>query len=85
MDVFLATAICEELPGCLQSSSKSTFLVLIGTNNLGAGFSVEQTVKGIMAVAEWLLENTQGRGSDGWICSDEFGAGPRTARIGQSC
>ncbi|CAK9073995.1 unnamed protein product, partial [Durusdinium trenchii] len=51
----------KELPGCLQSSSKSTFLVLIGTNNLGAGFSVEQTVKGIMAVAEWLLENTQGR------------------------
>ena len=37
-----------------------TFMVLIGTNNLGAHFDVASTVKGIKAVVTWLLEHTQG-------------------------
>lgn len=37
-----------------------TFMVLIGTNNLGAHFDVASTVEGIQEVVTWLLEHTQG-------------------------
>ena len=47
-----------ELPSCPLDA---IFLVLIGTNNLGAGYSIESTTRGIMAVVDWLLLNTPNR------------------------
>eukprot|EP00934_Nitzschia_sp_Nitz4_P008834 Nitzschia sp. Nitz4//scaffold69_size99277//34852//35877//NITZ4_004628-RA/size99277-processed-gene-0.57-mRNA-1//1//CDS//3329556700//8824//frame0 len=38
----------------------SIFVVMIGTNNLGAGELPGPTVKGVLAVAEYLLSNTKG-------------------------
>ena len=45
----------------LRDDAAATYLLHIGTNNLGKGFTEEQTSRGILAVAKWLLENTSGR------------------------
>jgi len=37
------------------------FVVLIGTNNLGAGHLPDEAARGVLAVAEYLLEYTRGR------------------------
>mmetsp|Transcript_7436 Transcript_7436/g.24524 ORF Transcript_7436/g.24524 Transcript_7436/m.24524 type:complete len:343 (+) Transcript_7436:4046-5074(+) len=50
----------RELPECALNTNVS-FVVLIGTNNLGAGFLPEDTARGVAAVVDWLLSNTQGR------------------------
>ena len=38
----------------------ATFLILIGTNNLGAGFSAPETAKGILAVVDSVLAKSRG-------------------------
>eukprot|EP00588_Corethron_pennatum_P013320 CAMPEP_0194273018 /NCGR_PEP_ID=MMETSP0169-20130528/6441_1 /TAXON_ID=218684 /ORGANISM="Corethron pennatum, Strain L29A3" /LENGTH=329 /DNA_ID=CAMNT_0039015835 /DNA_START=184 /DNA_END=1173 /DNA_ORIENTATION=+ len=38
----------------------AVFVVLIGTNNLGAGILPGPTIGGVRAVAEYILENTKG-------------------------
>ena len=38
-------------------AAATTVFVLIGTNNLGAGMTAEQTVRGITAVVKWLLDH----------------------------
>ena len=50
-----------ELLDPVRQSRDAIFVVLIGTNNLGSGLLPEATVEGIQAVAEYLLEETQGR------------------------
>ena len=45
----------------LRDDATAIYLLHIGTNNLGAGFTEEQTSRGILAVVRWLLENTSGR------------------------
>ncbi|KAJ8600980.1 hypothetical protein CTAYLR_006324 [Chrysophaeum taylorii] len=49
-----------ELPRWLLGAENATFLVLIGTNNLGAGFLPGPTAAGVLAVARWLLNNSKG-------------------------
>ena len=44
-----------------SNDPNTIFVVLIGTNNLGAGESPCPTAKGVLAVAEYLLKHTQGR------------------------
>ena len=34
---------------------------MIGTNNIGSGHLPEQTSRGVLAVARWLLDHTQGQ------------------------
>jgi lysophospholipase L1-like esterase len=42
------------------NDSTAVFCVLIGTNNLGSGELPGPTVKGILAVVEYLMKNTKG-------------------------
>jgi lysophospholipase L1-like esterase len=39
---------------------KAVFAMMIGTNNLGSGFLPDATTKGILKVANYVLENTKG-------------------------
>lgn len=50
-----------ELPPRVRQHPGATFVVLIGTNNLGSGMLPEPTARGVQAVAEYLLEETAGR------------------------
>lgn len=49
-----------ELVSDIANDTSSMFVVLIGTNNLGAGELPGPTAKGIHAVVEYLLKNTKG-------------------------
>lgn len=40
---------------------KAVFVVLIGTNNLGAGELPSPAARGVLAIAEYLLDHTKGR------------------------
>ena len=40
-------------------SSGTTAVVLIGTNNVGVGYALDEVVAGIVAVVDWLLRNTK--------------------------
>lgn len=53
--------MATELPPMLREDPRALFLVMIGTNNLGSGHSPEPTSRGVLAVARWLLERTQGK------------------------
>ena len=44
-----------------SNDPNAIFVVLIGTNNLGAGESPGPSAKGVLAVTDYLLKNTQGR------------------------
>lgn len=44
-----------------ERHNASTYVVLIGTNNLGRGHSPKSTVDGVQAVVKWLVDNTNGR------------------------
>mmetsp|Transcript_37912 Transcript_37912/g.55887 ORF Transcript_37912/g.55887 Transcript_37912/m.55887 type:complete len:393 (+) Transcript_37912:61-1239(+) len=50
-----------ELPKNVAHHKKATFVVLIGTNNLGSGHLPSPTSLGIIAVVEYLLNHTNGR------------------------
>lgn len=50
-----------ELTPAMGSDPWLTFVLLIGTNNLGHGHSVEETTRGVVAVANHLLNATHGR------------------------
>lgn len=48
-------------PGRLRELPGATFVVLIGTNNLGSGMLPGVAAAGVVAVVEWLLRNTAGQ------------------------
>ena len=50
-----------ELSGAMCADPRLLLVLLIGTNNLAAGHSVEETARGVLAVAERLLNRTHGR------------------------
>ena len=49
----------EALP--YANDENAIFSVLIGTNNLGAGHLPDQAARGVLAVAEYLLDYTKGK------------------------
>jgi lysophospholipase L1-like esterase len=49
-----------ELSDELKTNPKLTFVLHIGTNNIGAGFLPQETAAGVIEVAEYLLRNTVG-------------------------
>ena len=49
----------RELPDAARAENV-TFVVLIGTNNIGSGFLPHDTAAGILAVVDWLLTETRG-------------------------
>lgn len=50
-----------EVPPAVAVDSNVTFVVLIGTNNLGSGILPEPTALGVVEVAKYLLSNTRGK------------------------
>lgn len=50
-----------ELSPAMAADPRLTAVLLIGTNNLGKGHSVGETVRGIVACAHYLLNATRGR------------------------
>lgn len=51
-----------ELPlGRIRELPGATFVVLIGTNNLGSGMMPAEAAAGVMAIVDWLLLNTAGK------------------------
>jgi lysophospholipase L1-like esterase len=50
-----------ELSAAMRSSPRVSFVLLIGTNNLGRGHSIDETARGVLASAEFLLNATRGR------------------------
>lgn len=50
----------REIPPWVRSQRNVTFLVLIGTNNLGVGHLPGPTADGVRAVVQWLLDFTLG-------------------------
>lgn len=49
-----------ELSAGMQADPQLTAVLLIGTNNLGRGHSVEETIRGVVACAHHLLNSTRG-------------------------
>ena len=49
-----------ELSASMRADAQLRMALLIGTNNLGKGHTVEQTVRGIVACATELLNSTRG-------------------------
>lgn len=50
-----------ELSEPMRRNPRQLFVLMIGTNNLGKGMGVDETVKGITACASYLLNVTRGR------------------------
>lgn len=50
-----------ELGNNLKSNPKLTFVLHIGTNNIGSGFLPGETAAGMIKVAEYILEETMGQ------------------------
>ena len=50
-----------ELTEAMAQDPSFTAVLLIGTNNLGRGYTTDQTVRGIAACANYLLNATRGR------------------------
>ena len=50
-----------ELSAAMKSGPRLIFVMLIGTNNLGRGHSVAETVRGIVACANHVLNATRGK------------------------
>lgn len=50
-----------ELTSAMAADPRLTSVLLIGTNNLGRGHTVDETVRGVRACASHLLNGTQGK------------------------
>jgi lysophospholipase L1-like esterase len=50
-----------ELPAAIRADSQATFVLLIGTNNLGSGILPGPTLDGVVQLVESILKTTKGR------------------------
>lgn len=50
-----------ELPDALRNDLQATFVLMIGTNNLGSGMLPPPTIDGVVQLVNFMLKHTRGR------------------------